>query len=343
MAVTILVRAAPASGAPRAARGTADAPPLRLTFDTPRLVIGRGDTCDVRLPDPSVSHRHASIRQRGAEYVIVDEKSTNGTFLGRVGLAPNSPRVLRSGELVRIGRVWLEVRFELAVPPFANAAAARQVALTLCTAGLAEQGEEGRPALLVSAGPDAGKTLLLSEIGRSYTLGKDASVDLALAEPSAGRKQVVVTFRGEQVVVRHGGSATPTTLGEAPLGTADAVWKPGQEIAFGEDRLVLRHPAADALAELEQSQDEAIPRGEEFPLPESPGDSATAEDAETADAGRPEAKAEAPVRGRAAQPDPEDDAAPAGEGWSFTDGAVVLVALGVLALSVAGLIYLLRG
>ena len=69
MALTIVVRS-----------GDSDSPPS-ITFDAPRIVIGRGESCEVRLPDPSVSHRHASIRQRGSDYLVVDEGSTNGTFV----------------------------------------------------------------------------------------------------------------------------------------------------------------------------------------------------------------------------------------------------------------------
>ena len=70
--------------------------PAAITFDAPRIVIGRGDGCEVRLPDPSISHRHASIRQRGTDYVIIDEGSTNGTFVGPVRLSPQAPRMIRS-------------------------------------------------------------------------------------------------------------------------------------------------------------------------------------------------------------------------------------------------------
>src|SRR3954464_2026392 len=106
MAVTIVVR----SGGETEAEGE-----LSLTLDTPRLVIGRGEGCEVRLPDPSVSHRHASLRQRGGEYVLLDENSQNGTFLGKVRLPPQTPRAVRSGERIRVGRVWLEVRIEPAL------------------------------------------------------------------------------------------------------------------------------------------------------------------------------------------------------------------------------------
>src|SRR6185436_11488308 len=108
---------------------------LSLTFDSPRLVIGRGEGADFRLPDPSVSHRHATLRARGAEYVLIDENSTNGTFLGRVMLAAQSPRVVRSGELVRVGRVWLEVRIEAALPTSAPPAA-RRLAIELVSRSL---------------------------------------------------------------------------------------------------------------------------------------------------------------------------------------------------------------
>ncbi len=71
-----------------------------ITFDAPRIVIGRGEGCEIRLPDPSVSHRHASIRQRGTDYVVIDEGSSNGTFVGPVRLSPQAPRVVRSGDLL---------------------------------------------------------------------------------------------------------------------------------------------------------------------------------------------------------------------------------------------------
>src|SRR6188474_4000461 len=111
-----------------------------ITFDAPRIVIGRGDGCEIRLPDPSVSHRHASIRQRGTDYVVVDEGSSNGTFVGPVRLSPQAPRVIRSGDLVRIGRIWLELRVEQAVATQNPQATTREIALALVASSLAAEG-----------------------------------------------------------------------------------------------------------------------------------------------------------------------------------------------------------
>ena len=67
MPLTVVVRTGDAASLPS------------ITFDAPRIVIGRGDGCEVLLPDPSISHRHASIRQRGTDYIVIDEGSSNGT------------------------------------------------------------------------------------------------------------------------------------------------------------------------------------------------------------------------------------------------------------------------
>src|SRR6188768_3225820 len=114
--------------------------PLKISLDAPRIVIGRGEGCEIRLPDPSVSHRHASIRQRGSDYVVIDEGSTNGTFVGPVRLSPQAPRVLRSGELLRLGRVWLEVRIEHAPVTMSQKIVTRDIALGLVASALSAQG-----------------------------------------------------------------------------------------------------------------------------------------------------------------------------------------------------------
>src|SRR5579871_3481028 len=145
---------------------------LSLTLDAPRLVVGRGEGCDVRLPDASVSHRHASIRQRGGEHVLLDENSTNGTFMDLVRLPPQTPRALRSGERVRLGRVWIEVRFEPAMVKGSTAAAAKELALSLVSRGMRGQGEEPGPRLVVVEGPGEGATLVLADAGRTYTIGR---------------------------------------------------------------------------------------------------------------------------------------------------------------------------
>jgi hypothetical protein len=53
----------------------------RFPVEKRRVVLGRSRECDVQVPDPNVSRRHAEVRQEGAAYWMVDLDSTNGIEL----------------------------------------------------------------------------------------------------------------------------------------------------------------------------------------------------------------------------------------------------------------------
>jgi pSer/pThr/pTyr-binding forkhead associated (FHA) protein len=323
MAVTVVILSSLESG-------SSD---LSLTLDAPRLVVGRGEGCDVRLPDASVSHRHASIRQRGGEYVLLDENSANGTFMDRVRLPPQTPRVLRSGERVRVGRVWLELRFEPAMVKGSTAAASKELALGLVARGLRAQGEEPGPRVTVLDGADAGATLILADAGRSYVIGRAADVDLKLTEERCGRRHARLGRRGDVLLVQDAGSTQGTLLDGEPLPAGEVTWKAGQVLQIGSTQLGFDYAAAEALAEIERSPDERMPDGEN---PEAPVVDTPAAAPEATPTPAPASAGEAPLE-RAPRPRPLAEPG----GWGTVDSAVVLLALGVLALSALGAFLLL--
>jgi two-component system, cell cycle response regulator len=65
------------------------------------LTVGRGDDCDVRIQDNSVSRRHARIEPTTDGYAVSDLNSTNGTFVNDKQLA--EPLPLHDGDYVRVG------------------------------------------------------------------------------------------------------------------------------------------------------------------------------------------------------------------------------------------------
>jgi pSer/pThr/pTyr-binding forkhead associated (FHA) protein len=68
------------------------------------ISIGR-EGCDVLLPDPEVSRRHAVLRTVGDDPAIEDLRSTNGTYVNDVRI--QIVTVLREGDEVRLGNtVW---------------------------------------------------------------------------------------------------------------------------------------------------------------------------------------------------------------------------------------------
>lgn len=78
-------------------------PSGKLSLSSSALSIGRAPDNQVVLSDPQSSSHHAELRPDAQGYVIVDLGSTNGTFVNEQRLAPQSPRLLMPGDVVRIG------------------------------------------------------------------------------------------------------------------------------------------------------------------------------------------------------------------------------------------------
>jgi two-component system, cell cycle response regulator len=72
----------------------------RYALNNTPLVVGRGEDCDIRINDHSVSRRHARIEPAGEGYTVLDQGSTNGTFVNDVQTARAK---LRDGDYLRIG------------------------------------------------------------------------------------------------------------------------------------------------------------------------------------------------------------------------------------------------
>jgi pSer/pThr/pTyr-binding forkhead associated (FHA) protein len=321
VALTIVVR----SGDGKAAS--------RITFDAPRVVIGRGEGCEVRLPDASVSHRHASIRQRGAEYIVLDEGSANGTFVGPVRLSPQAPRVLTDGDLVRIGRVWIEVRFDQTVPTANVQLATRELALSLVAQALAAQGESAAIRVKITEGPAAGTELLIDTFDRPYTVGRLPSADLHIDDADLSRRHVELFRRGERLVIRDLGSKNGSELGGRRMNAGEeAAWPKGEPLALGKSKLVYEDPVGEALEEIDRAADEKIDESELIDPPKGVSTSTETTVLTTATARRG-----APVAPRPRRAPP---VAPAG--WTLTDVVVAVLAVVVLALSVGGLVWLMR-
>ncbi|MCK5804953.1 MAG: AAA family ATPase, partial [Lentisphaeria bacterium] len=55
--------------------------PYELDKSAGRLVIGRGDECNIRINQGSISRQHAALEFTGGAWVIEDLKSQNGVFI----------------------------------------------------------------------------------------------------------------------------------------------------------------------------------------------------------------------------------------------------------------------
>ncbi len=72
----------------------------RVLVDEPELIIGRGEQCDLIIPDRRVSRQHARIRLEGDGYILEDLRSRNGTFVNGQQLAGS--HFLQDGDEIQI-------------------------------------------------------------------------------------------------------------------------------------------------------------------------------------------------------------------------------------------------
>lgn len=73
----------------------------RLTFEEPEVTIGRVPGNDIVLPKGNVSKRHSRIVLKDSRFIVVDLKSTNGTYVN--GRKITSPLVVKEGDKIYIG------------------------------------------------------------------------------------------------------------------------------------------------------------------------------------------------------------------------------------------------
>lgn len=94
--------------------------PIRVQPEAP-MVLGRANTRSPRRPDidltayrafeKGVSCLHASIARNDQYLMIADLGSTNGTCVNGQRLNPHEPRMLRDGDEIRLGNLFLRVYF----------------------------------------------------------------------------------------------------------------------------------------------------------------------------------------------------------------------------------------
>lgn len=313
---------------------SADAAVASLSLDSPRIVLGRSRGSDVRIPDASVSARHASIRQRGADYLLLDEGSTNGTYVDGQRLNPGAPVLLKHEAEVRLGRVWLDVRIEQAVPSPNPSQLTREIALALIAGALEADGHSSAPCLQVRSGASRGSQLLLEESEHVYVVGRGDDSDLELVEDDASRRHLEVMRRGGDVLVRDMESKNGTLLdGQRLLPRQATPLDSGQCLTIGATALVLVDPLSDALRQLETGPDEVMSDDERTgrapvantDLDETPDPSITQ---------RAETPAPTPAPKRSTRPTAER------RGWSTTDWLVAVLAIATLGASAAGMVWL---
>jgi pSer/pThr/pTyr-binding forkhead associated (FHA) protein len=81
------------------------------TFETDKdkITIGRLESNDIHINNPSVSRQHAQIIKNQGNYLIEDLKSTNGSYLNKVRTTIS---YLKDGDVITIEKYALVVNIK---------------------------------------------------------------------------------------------------------------------------------------------------------------------------------------------------------------------------------------
>ncbi|HKB39468.1 MAG TPA: GGDEF domain-containing protein, partial [Gemmataceae bacterium] len=183
--------------------------------DTP-VVLGRGNDCDIRINDHSVSRRHARIQPGADGYYAVDLQSTNGTFVNDV---PASICKLKDGDYLRVGNCiyrylaggnveaeYHEEIYRLTIIDALTDIHNKRYLLEFLDREIARSARYSRPLALILFDLDRFK-LVNDELGH---LGGD----FTLREVAACVKG---SIRKEELFARYGGEEYATVLPETNL------------------------------------------------------------------------------------------------------------------------------
>jgi pSer/pThr/pTyr-binding forkhead associated (FHA) protein len=138
--------------------------------------IGRAPTSDILLSkDKLTSRRHATVTYENGNYVILDERSANGTFVNGQQLEEMTPRTLHDGDHIGIGE------HELVFQAYKSASSGVDIesmpTITVSPSAVAEMTYRTREDELLTAAADDDFST------RSMNGGDSASSAEAVAEP----------------------------------------------------------------------------------------------------------------------------------------------------------------
>jgi len=325
MALRFVIRAAPEvlpGGAPAT---SSDSEEIAYCFDQERVVIGRGASADVRLPHRSVSSHHATVFADGNNHTIVDAGSTNGTHLNGQRVPSDRPRSLRDGDLITVGDYILAFHLGRTATPLVTAERTAELAKHMLrnqrrtgTAAL------GHPRFVVLNGPQTGQSLDVPEPPVTLLVGRGESCQLQLSDANISREHMEVSRSLDGVTIKNRDSANGVRWGGHAV--QERRVRDGDELVLGATRLLFEDPAEELMKSLSAEPDVVQSALPSLPEPVTPT-AAEAASAVTEATPEPEAKPR-----RKSTPGP----APA-------DVVIYVFAAAVLALSAAGIMFLLRG
>jgi len=209
-----------------------EAPATHSLPDAGSRVIGRGDDCEIRLDDTSISRRHARITL-GAELTIEDLGSSNATTVRGARLVPGVPAKIALDEVITLGAIGLAIQQHAPASPHRTLWGHDYFEARLDDE-CARARRAGTTFALLRVGADAGTVDALSDaVGDADVIGTHApgQWEILVIDASAeDAAQVAAAICGAVATARVAIAMFPGDGGDAPAlaSTANARLASGQ-------------------------------------------------------------------------------------------------------------------
>ena len=219
-----------------------------------QVLIGRSASADLRLDHPTVSERHALVREQDGVWWIEDLGSANGTLLNERPLVPGQSAICKPGDVLIVGPFLLGV-LDLGLEEVtADGASTQSLALGL-VAHLLDSGQAGHmPRLVATDGLSHSVPLPL---GRPVVLGRDPGCHLTIPGEDVSRRHAKVYVDRDGCWLADLNSKNGTSVDGRRI---RGLWElhSGQKIEIGGVTFVFEDPAEEMLAELEGAAHEIV-------------------------------------------------------------------------------------
>ncbi len=307
---------------------------FKISLDMDKILVGRGGSCDIRLPSPTVSFHHATVELVGAHYTITDAESKNGTLLNDRRLIEGKRYHLASSDVIAICgyRIVVNLSVPLRDPYSAEKTDVLEREMYLSS----RERDEAHACLEIVEGPGAGKILDLPPARPEATMGTAEDCDLKVEEKKAGALSllIVLTPTGWKI-----DEASLERAGRMVTCPARSRLHDGDDIVIGKTRIRFRDPVDRALVDLKTKRElETLPcREAAKPLAQAAGP-----EPEGRPPGAPERRAEEageralPIREGSPSPGRAKDSSPYGAEYR-----IAAIAFGIIAFLVSLLILIL--
>ena len=83
-----------------------------ISVSTEKFLIGRSESCQLRPKSESISRKHCVIVLKDNRVLVQDLKSRNGTFVNDKRLPLDKAKVLKNGDMLRVGKLSFELVIE---------------------------------------------------------------------------------------------------------------------------------------------------------------------------------------------------------------------------------------